>query len=146
AMGTNGGVLTFDAVADLLGSVADANAELGATSYLTNTKVRRAAAKLKDSQNRPLGQDAVFQGEQRAFSNVVPATLTKGTSVGNCSALIFGNWRDLIVGYWSELDLLTNPYESTAYAKGNIQVRGMLTADIAVRNVASFAAIQDILA
>lgn len=146
AMGTNGGALTYDAVADLLGSVADANAELGATSYLTNTKVRRAAAKLKDSQNRPLGQDAVFQGEQRAFSNVVPATLTKGTSAGNCSALIFGNWQDLIIGYWSELDLLTNPYESTAYAKGNIQVRGMLTADIAVRNVASFAAIQDILA
>lgn len=146
AMGTNGAALTFDAVADLLGAVADVNAELGALSYLTNTRVRRAAAKLKDSQNRPLGMDSVFQSMPRAFSNVVPNTLTKGTSTGVCSALIYGNWADLMVGYWSELDVLVNPFESTAYAKGNVQVRAMLTADIAVRNAASFAAIQDILA
>jgi HK97 family phage major capsid protein len=146
AMGTNGAALTFDAVADLMGTVADTNAEIGRLSYLTNTKVRRAVAKLKDSQNRPLGQASVFQDMSRTFSNVVPATLTKGTSSGICSALLYGNWQDLVVGYWSELDILTNPYESTAYAKGNIQVRGMLTADIAVRNAASFGAIQDILA
>lgn len=146
AMGTNGAALNFDAVADLLGVVADANAELGALSYLTNTRVRRAAAKLKDSQNRPLGMDTVFQSMPRAFSNVVPNTLTKGTSSGICSALLYGNWADLMVGYWSELDVLVNPFESTAYAKGNVQVRAMLTADIVVRNAASFGAIQDILA
>ena len=146
AMGTNGGALTFDAVADLIGTVADMNAEQGALSYLTNTKVRRAAGKLKDSQNRPLGMDAVFQGLPRAFSNVVPNTLTKGTSSGICSALIYGNWSDLVIGYWSELDVLVNPFESTAYSKGNVQIRAMVTADIGLRNAASFGAITDILA
>ena len=36
---------------------------------------------------------------------------------------------------------VVNPYESTAYAKGNVQIRGMLTMDVQVRQPASFAAI-----
>jgi HK97 family phage major capsid protein len=144
AMGTNGAALTFDAVADLMGTVEDANAE--GTGFLTNTKVRRAAAKLKDTTNQPLGLTTVFQGQTPAISNIVPSNLTKGTASGICSALIYGNWPDLLIGMWSELDILVNPYESTAYSKGNVQVRAMMTVDIAVRQAASFGAIQDILA
>jgi hypothetical protein len=86
----------------------------------------------------------VFPGAPAAFSNVVPSNLTKGTASGVCSALIYGDWSNLILGYWSELDILVNPFEATAYAKGNVQVRGMLTMDVAVRHAASFAAIQDL--
>lgn len=146
AMGTNGAALTYDALADLMGAVADANAEAGALAFLTNTKVRRAAAKMKDSQNRPLGTGVVFQGQKVAYSNNVPATLTKGSASGICSAVIWGNWSDLLIGIWSEIDVLVNPYESTAYSKGNVQVRAMTTCDITVRHPESFAAIQDILA
>ena len=146
AMGTNGLAVTYDAVADLMGTVADANAEAGSLAFLTNTKVRRAVAKLKDTQARPLGAEVVFQGMPRAFSNNVPANLTKGTSSGVCSALIYGNWADLLIGLWSEIDVLVNPYESTAYSKGNVQVRAMTTCDISVRHPESFGAIQDILA
>lgn len=59
------------------------------------------------------------------------------------TSIIFGQWSDLLIGYWSAFDLLVNPYESTAYSKGNVSVRGMLTADIAVRHVESFAASTD---
>lgn len=58
----------------------------------------------------------------------------------DATSIIFGQWSDLLIGYWSAFDLLVNPYESTAYSKGNVSVRGMLTADIAVRHVESFAA------
>lgn len=58
--------------------------------------------------------------------------------------LIFGKWSDLLLGYWSTFDLLVNPYESTAYSKGNVQVRGIITMDVAVRQIASFAAATDI--
>ncbi len=146
AMGTNGAAITTDAVADLIGQVADVNAEMGALGFLTNTKVRRSASKLKDTTNRPLGLDTVFQSLPRTFSNNVPSNLTKGTSSGVCSALIYGNWSDLLIGLWSELDILVNPYESTAYSKGNVQIRAMMTVDISVRHPQSFAAIQDILA
>ncbi|WP_160122435.1 phage major capsid protein [Rhodovarius lipocyclicus] len=143
ALGTNGGALTLDAVSDLMGQLDDANAS--GTGFLTNTKVVRAARKLKDGQDRPYGLSVVFQGSPPAVSNNVPSNLTKGTGTG-LSPLIYGNWSDLLIGMWSELDILVNPYESTAYAKGNVQIRAMLTCDIAVRHPQSFAAITDIIA
>ncbi|MFL1461353.1 phage major capsid protein [Roseococcus sp. DSY-14] len=143
AIGTNGGALAFDHVADLVGAVDDANAT--GTGFLTNTRVRRAAAKLKDTTGLPLGLETVFQGMAPQVSNVVPANLTKGTGT-NLSALIYGGWSDLLIGMWSELDILVNPYEATAYPKGNVSIRAMMTVDIAVRQAASFAAIRDIQA
>ena len=84
-------------------------------------------------------------GYPLAISNLVPSNITKGAGV-NLSALIFGNWSsDLLIGYWSAFDLLVNPYESTAYTKGNVQIRGMLTADIKLRHPESFAKTADII-
>jgi HK97 family phage major capsid protein len=145
AMGANGAALTYDAVVDLMGAIQDANAEAGAVAFLTNPKVRRAAVKLKDSQARPLGEAVVFQNMPRAFTTNVPSNGTKGSGTG-LSALLYANWSDLLIGMWSELDILVNPFESTAYSKGNVQVRAMMTVDIKVRHPASFAAITDIVA
>lgn len=144
AMGDNGGALTADAVRDLIGKVDDANADGESMAFLTNTKVKTAALKLKDAMGVYLGLEKVFPGAPVVFSNNVPHNLTKGTASGVCSPLIFGNWSDLLLGYWSELDVLVNPFESTAYAKGAVQVRAMLTMDTAVRHPESFAAIRDI--
>ena len=144
AIGTNGGALTYAAVADLQGAVAD-HAEMGSVAYLGNTKVRRAAAKLTDSQNRPLGLPVIFQGQPTAWTNLVPSTGTKGTGT-NLSSLLYGNWSDLLIGLWSDLDVLVNLFESAAYSKGNVQVRAMMTCDIAVRHPQSFAVITDIVA
>ncbi|UFN48904.1 phage major capsid protein [Roseomonas sp. OT10] len=143
--GTNGGALTFDLVADLQGQVEDANADGGSMGFLTNTRVRRAAAKMKDVSGFPLGVPMVFQGATPTVTNNVPSNLTKGTGTG-LSALIYGNWSDLLIGVWSELDILVNPYAADAYAKGNVQIRAMMTVDVAVRHPESFAAIKDIIA
>jgi len=146
AMGTDGAAFTSgDEIVDLIGTVADANAETGSLAFLTNIAVRSALMKLKDSDNRYFGLEALFQGFPHYFSNLVPSTLDKGTATGVCSAMIYGNWNDLLLGYWSAFDLLVNPYESTAYSKGNVQIRAMLTCDVAVRHAESFGAIQDIL-
>lgn len=142
-LGTNGGAMTIDTPADVIGKLAIADAPETSRGFLTNGKVRTAAMKLKDGQNRPFGLPAVFQNERVEYSNNVPGNLTKGTGT-NLSALIYGNWADLLVGYWSAFDLLVNPYEATAYSKGNVSIRAMLTCDVAVRYVESFAAAKDI--
>lgn len=144
-LAANGGPITFDAVADLQGAVDDANVTGASMAFLTNTKVRRQAAKIKDSNGVPLGLATIFQGGNLAVTNNVPGNLTKGTGT-DLSALIYGNWSDLLLGYWSEFDLLVNPFAEEAYAKGNVQVRGMVTMDVAVRYPQSFAAIKDIKA
>lgn len=52
--------------------------------------------------------------------------------------IAFGKWSDLILGMFGPLDVLVNPYESTAYTKGNVQVRIMQSCDVAVRHAESF--------
>lgn len=148
AMGTNGLALDFASVINLIGSVETVNA-MG-TGFMTNAKVTRNARRtLKTTADTASNMIMTSPNELAGYScgvtNLVPSTLVKGTSGSICSALIFGNWADLILGYWSELDVLVNPYETTAYAKGNVQIRAMATMDVQVRQPSSFASIQDIL-
>ena len=61
------------------------------------------------------------------------------SSPSDKTSLIFGAWQDLIIGFWSEFDFLINPFETTAFTKGNVQVRAMATCDVKLRHVESFA-------
>jgi HK97 family phage major capsid protein len=144
----NGGGLAWDKVIDLIGELDTSNVE--GSAFLTNAKVRKAGRKSLKVANDAAGgfiwsDPNALAGYPAAVTNLCPSNLTKGTG-NNLSALIFGYWPDLVLGYWSEFDLLVNPYEASAYAKGNVQVRGMLTMDVAVRHAESFAACQDLAA
>lgn len=66
-------------------------------------------------------------------------------SSSDAQGIIFGDWSQVILGVWSELDILLNPFESTAYAKGNVQIRAMATCDIAIRNEEAFAYADDLI-
>lgn len=144
-IGTNGGALTGDLARDLIGTVEVLDAPTNSRAFLSTPKVKVAASKLKDGQGNYLGLAGVFAGERVEFSNNVPSNLSKGTG-NNLSAVIYGDWSELLIGIWSEIDILVNPYESTAYSKGNVSIRAMATVDIAVRHAASFAAIKDAVA
>ena len=76
-------------------------------------------------------------------SNNVPSNLTKGSGTG-LSALIYGNFSDLLIGMFGQLEILVDPY--TDFAKGNVGVRALQSIDIAVRHAESFAAMQDAIA
>jgi HK97 family phage major capsid protein/HK97 family phage prohead protease len=145
-VGTNGGPPTWALLNALTAVVEQADATPSA--FLSNFKV---AAKLRGTVKLAGGTDSTMLlegdtllGYPISFTSLVPSNLTKGTSTGVCSALIFGNFSDLLLGFWSELDVLVNPYESTAYPKGNVQVRAICTVDIGIRHAASFGAIKDL--
>lgn len=139
----DGGPLTLEATANLIGAVDELDVDASNRGFLGTNKVKTHAMKILDADNRPMRLGTVFHGERHVFSSLVPSDGTKGAGT-DLSSLIYGNWSDLLIGYWSAFDLLVNPYESNAYSKGNVQVRGMLTCDVAVRHAESFAAITDI--
>ncbi|MDP1650395.1 MAG: phage major capsid protein [Rubrivivax sp.] len=58
--------------------------------------------------------------------------------------LILGDWSQVLLGIWSEIDILVNPFDSTAYARGGVLVRAMSTVDIAVRHPTAFVHAEDI--
>ena len=86
------------------------------------------------------GEGNTLRGYNAAVSNQVPSNLTKGSGTG-LSAILFGNWNDLIIGTWGGIDI--NIDTSTGSASGTVRVVALQDVDIAVRHAESFAAMQD---
>lgn len=152
AGGTNGAAPTWANIIELWQDVAVANADFGVTGYLTNAKV---AGKLMSTEKAsgtaqfvcPSFPDANgltnFGGARAGISNQVPSNLTKGTASGVCSAIIFGNFADLIIGEWGTLDVTVDPYSNST--SGTVRVVALQDVDIAVRHAESFSAMLDAL-
>jgi HK97 family phage major capsid protein len=73
-----------------------------------------------------------------------PVAVSSVLTDTGAETVIFGYWSQLLVGYWSGVDILVNPYETTAYAKGRVLVRAMRDVDVAVRHPESFVFAQDL--
>ena len=74
------------------------------------------------------------------FSNQV----AEKTGTPNTGKVIAGDWSQVMLGIWSEVDILVNPFAETAYSKGNVLVRAMSTVDIAVRHPEAFVFAEDV--
>jgi len=112
----------------------------------TGVKYLRSMARTTDDSNGDIVGDGYVMESPRELAGYTCLSSTVVPSDSNGERIIFGNWSDMILGYWSAFDLLVNPYESTAYSKGNIQVRGIVTMDVGIRHYGSFAAATDLSA
>ena len=119
---------TFAQAVAMESDVAVANALTGSLAYVTRANIRgNMKVKAKDSGSGLFlwtGDDTV---------NGYPAYMSNQVEAGD---VWFGNWSDLIVGYWSGLDLQVDPY--TGGASGTVRVRVLQDVDVAVRHAASF--------
>lgn len=59
---------------------------------------------------------------------------------------ILGDFSQVLLGVWSEIDILVNPYAEPAYSRGGVQVRAMATCDVAVRHPKAFLVLNDAVA
>ncbi len=131
---------TWAQVLEIIKDVEAANA-LGAHGWLmgptAKAKLRGALKVTGDAGAGFLLENGQMGGYNVTTSNAVPGGA--GTS-----GVIFGDWSQAILGIWSELDLLVNPYESTAYARGGVMIRAMATVDAAIRHAESFVWADDV--
>lgn len=146
--GTNGLAPTWANIVALETNIANSNADVGTLGYLTNSKVRgklKVTEQFATTNGRPVWADGALplNGYAGHVTNAVPSNLTKGSSSGVCSAIIFGNFADLMIGLWGATDIQVDPY--TGGAAGTVRVRVLQDCDIALRNVESFATMIDAL-
>jgi len=147
AGGANGLAPDWSHIVALETDVSVANADVGTLAYLTNAKVR---GKLKTT-SKVSGQngfiwengDTPLNGYRAGVTNAVPSNLDKGTAADVCSAIIFGNFADLIIGMWGGLDLTVDPYSNST--SGTVRVVALQDVDVAVRHAESFSAMLDAL-
>ena len=153
--GVNGAPISIDNYIDLETQLFSSNAPEESLAYLGNAKTIGSTKKLKSTTgqylwtNAPGGQRSATPGEINGYpmarSNQARGNLSKGTSAGVCSELIFGAWTELLMGEWGVIEIVPNPYDAAAFKNGGVLLRVLQSLDIAVRHPASFAVMSDAL-
>lgn len=147
AIGTNGGVPTYNMAVDMETEVAADNADADAMAYITTTRVRGTLRKTQEfsgTNGAPVwtgGRDGVVLGYPAYATNLMPSNLTKGTSVGTCHAAVFGDWSSLYVLEWGAAELMVDPITN---GPAIIRVLSYQLIDILVRYPESFTVVTDI--
>ena len=118
---------TFEEVVALESDVATANALLGSPVYLMNAAMRGG---LKTTKKDAGSGMFIMEGtEVNGYRGVLSNQVASGD-------LWFGNFADLIIGYFSGLDIMVDPYSNST--SGTVRVVAMQDVDIAVRHPESF--------
>ena len=118
---------TFAEVVGLESDIATANALLGSPVYLMNAAMRGGLkTKAKDAGS---GLFVMEGGEVNGYQGILSNQVESND-------LWFGNFADLIIGYFSGLDLMVDPYTNST--SGTVRVVAMQDVDIAVRHPQSF--------
>jgi HK97 family phage major capsid protein/HK97 family phage prohead protease len=118
---------TFAEVVALESDVATANALLGSPVYLMNAAMR---GNLKTTKKDAGSGIFIMEGTE---VNGYRGVLSNQVAAGD---LWFGNFADLIIGYFSGLDIMVDPYSNST--SGTVRVVAMQDVDIAVRHPESF--------
>ena len=147
--GANGGYGSWGSAVALESQVNSYDVDPTKLGYLTSPKVRGSLKTVSKGAGYP---NFIFEdgtepgaGEVNGYpclvSSNVPSNLTKGTAT-NLSALIFGNWDDLVIGMWEGIDMIVNPY--SAQLSGAVVISNNMNVDVQVTRPQSFAAATDV--
>lgn len=109
--------------------------EIFTGTWLTNSTIKTTLASTLKEDKLPgyLLENGTLASKSLYVSRHIPA-----------STIILGDWSQVLLGVWSELDILVNPYAEPAYSRGGVQVRAMATVGIAARHEKAFVVANDV--
>jgi len=130
---------TWDQVLAMIGMLEDREIPQPYQWLVSAKTARKLRGTAKNAANLEYLLQGGRLGELGATSSgkVPDADATHGTA-------ILGDFSQVLLGIWSELDILVNPYAESAYRKGNVFVRAMATCDMAVRAPEAFVVADDV--
>jgi HK97 family phage major capsid protein/HK97 family phage prohead protease len=115
-------------VVDCWAQIAIDNADEGSLGYVLNP----AMAGYLMSTPRVSGDSAMMMLERNSLAGWRAEISTQAAA----AKLWFGNWADLVQGFWSGLDLMADPYSLST--SGAVRVTAFQDTDNGVRHAASF--------
>jgi HK97 family phage major capsid protein len=148
AAGTNGAAPTWANLVELEYQVSQRVGAMRSPAMLCSAALRK---KLRTTQ-RAAGLDFILPsdadrllGHPMAISAGIPDNLSKGTSTGVCSALLFGDIAEFHVGFWGPVavDFMVDAYGFGT--TGTFRVIAHCEVGVAVRHAGAFAAYKDLL-
>lgn len=145
ALGTNGAAPTWAAMVAMHTVVSRGNAaDLGTLAYMGNADCQGTLSTTPKTSTWPmfLLENDMVNGKPFHSTQQLPNTFTKGSGTA-LSAMIYGAWNQLILAYWSGLDVLCDPY--TGGNAGTVRVITLQDMDIQVRHNEAFSFILDMI-
>jgi HK97 family phage major capsid protein len=147
-IGANGGKPTWAMCVGLETQVAIKNADEGRLGYITGASLRGSLKQtLKTGTTFPVylwnadAPQTPINGYPCGITNNIPTNLTKGSGSA-LTALLFGNWEDLIICFWSGVDIIIDPFSLST--SGGTRFVALQDCDINTRHPESFAKCVDI--
>jgi len=122
---TESGVAAFSDFVNAEASLSTDNALQGNLGYLMNSALRGT---LKTTE-KASGTNGIFVYEGDNSINGYPAYVSNSMPD---STAVFANFSDILIGLWSGLDIMVDPY--TGSAAGTVRVVAMQDYDVAVRH------------
>lgn len=144
----NGAALIRADLINMMKTLATNNALIGNVGFATNAAVRASLQEMPiisgsdqfvwnaDQPNRLMGYNA-------EISQHIPSNLAKGAA-DDLSAIIMGNFADVLVGMWGGMELLIDPFTQATTGKTRLVINHY--ADVLVRRPESFVIIKDVVA
>ena len=135
--------LSWANVSAMIGKLEAVNANVASSAWLV---APAAAGALRTTlKSASAGANYLLQdgrlGELPVYvTNQVP---TVGTAPAK-NVAILGDWSQVMLGIWSEIDILVNAMAEAPFRKGNVLVRAMSTVDIGVRHPEAFVVASDL--
>ena len=123
---TESGYSAFTDYVNAEAALSTDNALLGSLGYLMNSSLRGT---LKTTEKSATGTNANFIYEADNTINGYSAYVSN--SMPNNTA-VFANFSDILIGFWSGLDIMVDPY--TGSASGTVRVVAMQDYDVAIRH------------
>ena len=123
------------------------NANTGSQNFITTPSVVGAMRQVPRQSsgvegNFILNDTNSVLGLPVSQSTNVPSNLTKGSTSGTCHAMILGDFSQVMLGFWSGVDVVTDT--SSLSTSGGVRLAFFQDVDVAVRVPNAFAAIKDI--
>lgn len=146
ALGTDGAAPTWEMIVDAETKTFIANANSAKMQYVVNPQTRGKLKKTKHTAgdlNYLMDKSGEINGYGSVASNHVPSDLVKGASGAVCSALIFGDFSQLLINQWGYMDLSVD--EFSRKKEGLIEVTVNLFMDVLVKQPKAFTVVKDIL-
>lgn len=157
ALGINGAALSWTDVVGMETAIGALNGFVNEATcgYITNPKVRgklRQTMKVATYGDTPIWETAkqpklpgegMMNGRSAIASTFMPSDLDNGTSTGVCSAMIFGDFSQLIMGVWGAIDINVDRYALST--SGGARIVALLDTDVMIRHPESFVICKDIL-
>lgn len=148
SLGANGGALDWAALVQMQTLIDDKNALMGDFSYVINSRTK---GKLMTTLEHDNGEwiwrnstdpnEGMLAGYRARRSNQIPNNFVKGTA-NNLTAAIFGNFSQVMLGFWSVLDVMVDPYTQAKNAIINVIAKQLC--DLEVTRGEYFSVLTDI--